>query len=377
MKIVDVASRLYHIPPTVSWEDATHRVASLEHIITSVTTDAGIVGTGFAYTTGIGGSAILALIDDYCGKMLVGQDPRHVERLWSFLYGQLHRSGTGGINTLALGAIDIALWDIAAKSYNVPLHRLLGARRESIPTYGSGIDLFLDCDALLGQVDGFLSQGHDAVKIKIGRNDAEEDLERVAAVKKLIGPTRRLFVDANQRWNVADCMSRLQKLAPFDLGWIEEPLHAEDVRGHADLRRLVSQPIAIGESLYTRHQFADYLHANAVDFVQADVCRVGGISEWLKIANLSASFHRTMAPHYMSEVSVSVMCAIDNACILECVHGGSFSEMGVLQTELRLENGVALPFETPGHGVEFDDEKLKPFAVDPAQLRTRNMQSAK
>ncbi|RWA77943.1 MAG: mandelate racemase/muconate lactonizing enzyme family protein [Mesorhizobium sp.] len=377
MKIVDVASRLYHIPPTVSWEDATHRVASLEFIITSVTTDAGLVGTGFAYTTGIGGSAILALIDDYCGKMLVGQDPRHVERLWSFLYGQLHRSGTGGINTLALGAIDIALWDIAAMSYNVPLHRLLGARRENIPTYGSGIDLFLDCDALLSQVDGFLSQGHNAVKIKIGRNDAEEDLERVAAVKKLIGPTRRLFVDANQRWNVADCMSRLQKLAPFDLGWIEEPLHAEDVRGHADLRRLVSQPIAIGESLYTRHQFADYLQANAVDFVQADVCRVGGISEWLKIANLSASFHRTMAPHYMAELSVSVMCAIDNAYILECVHGGSFSEMGVLQTELRLENGVALPVETPGHGVEFDDEKLKPFALDPAELRTLNMQSAK
>ncbi|WP_292440463.1 hypothetical protein [Mesorhizobium sp.] len=126
MKIVDVASRPYHIPPTVSWEDATHRAANLEFIITRVTTDAGIVGEGFAYTTGIGGSAFLALIDDYCRMMLLGQDPRQIERLWSFLYGQLHRSGTGGINTLALGAIDVALWDIAAKCYEVPLFRLLG-----------------------------------------------------------------------------------------------------------------------------------------------------------------------------------------------------------------------------------------------------------
>ncbi|RWB95801.1 MAG: mandelate racemase/muconate lactonizing enzyme family protein [Mesorhizobium sp.] len=377
MKIIDVASRLYHIPPTVSWEDATHRVASLEFIITRVTTDAGIVGEGFAYTTGIGGSAILALIDDYCQTMLVGQDPRQIERLWSFLYGQLHRSGTGGINSLALGAIDIALWDITAKWYNVPLHRVLGARRDSVATYGSGIDLFLDSDALLSQVDGFLAQGHKAVKVKIGRENPEEDIDRITAVKKLIGSRRRLFVDANQRWNVADCMCRLQKLAPFELGWIEEPLHAEDIRGHADLRQFVSLPVAVGESLYTRHQFADYLQANAVDVVQADVCRVGGISEWLKIANLSASFHRTMAPHYMSELSVALMCAIDNAEILECVHGGSFSEMGVLQTELRLENGVAFPFETPGHGVRFDDEKLERFAVDPASLRTRNMQSAK
>ncbi|WP_292215222.1 mandelate racemase/muconate lactonizing enzyme family protein [Mesorhizobium sp.] len=377
MKIIDVASRLYHIPPTVSWEDATHRVANLEFIITRVTTDAGIVGEGFAYTTGIGGSAILALIDDYCRTMLVGQDPRQIERLWSFLYGQLHRGGTGGINTLALGAIDIALWDIAAKWYDVPLFRLLGARRDNIPTYGSGIDLFLDSDALLNQVDGLLAAGHKAVKIKIGRDNAEEDLDRIVAVKKLIGPTRRLFVDANQRWNVSDCMIRLQKLAAFDLGWIEEPLHAEDICGHADLRGFVALPIAVGESLYTRHQFADYLQANAVDVVQADVCRVGGISEWLKIANLSASFHRPMAPHYMSELSVAVMCAIDNADILECVHGGSFSEMGVLQTALRLENGVAFPFEAPGHGVVFDHEKLEPFAVDPAVLRTRNLQSAK
>ncbi|MCA9177078.1 MAG: mandelate racemase/muconate lactonizing enzyme family protein [Planctomycetales bacterium] len=377
MKIAAVASQLYQIPPTVSWEDATHRVANLEFIVTRITTDSGIVGVGFAYTTGIGGSAILALIDDYCGAMLIGRDPRQIERLWSFLHGQLHRSGTGGINTLALSAIDIALWDITAKSLGTPLHQLLGARRDSIPTYGSGIDLFLSKDELVAEVEGWLAEGHNAVKVKIGRDTAEDDLDRLLAVRKLIGPRRRLFVDANQRWSVPECMTRLQALSVVDIGWIEEPLHAEDIRGHADLRNLTRLPIALGESLYTRHQFADYLQANAVDFVQADVCRVGGISEWMKIANLAAAFHRPMAPHYLSEISVSVMCAIDNADILECVRGGSFTEMGALKSPLRMENGHAFPFDAPGHGVDFDDDRLAPYLIDPLTLRDRNLASAK
>jgi L-alanine-DL-glutamate epimerase-like enolase superfamily enzyme len=293
MRIADVSSKLYHIPPTVTWEDATHRVAYLEFVVTRITTDTGIVGEGFSYTTGIGASSIIALLDDYCRGMLLGEDPRQLERLNGLLYAQLHRSGTGGINTLALGALDIALWDIVGQWQQTPLHQLLGARRDTIPTYGSGIDLYLEREQLLEQVEGWLAEGHRAVKIKIGRPDADDDVERTLAVRKLIGPERKLYVDANQRWTVPECMMRLQRLVPAQLDWIEEPLHAEDIVGHADLRRILNTPIAVGESLYTRHQFADYLRAGAVDFVQADVARVGGITEWMKIAHLSSAFHRT------------------------------------------------------------------------------------
>ncbi|RWC10818.1 MAG: hypothetical protein E5V33_14340 [Mesorhizobium sp.] len=154
---------------------------------------------------------------------------------------------------------------------------------------------------------------------------------------------------------------------------------ASPCRGYSRARRPApfSLPIAIGESLYTRHQFAEYLQANAVDVVQADVCRVGGISEWLKIANLSASFHRTMAPHYMSELSIAVMCAIDNADILECVHGGSFSEMVCFRQNFASRTEWPSHLRHPDMGWWFNDEKLEPFAVDPAELRTWNMQSAK
>jgi L-alanine-DL-glutamate epimerase-like enolase superfamily enzyme len=377
MRIADVSSKLYHIPPTVTWEDATHRVAYLEFVVTRITTDTGIVGEGFSYTTGIGASSIIALLDDYCRGMLLGEDPRQLERLNGLLYAQLHRSGTGGINTLALGALDIALWDIVGQWQQTPLHQLLGARRDTIPTYGSGIDLYLEREQLLEQVEGWLAEGHRAVKIKIGRPDADDDVERTLAVRKLIGPERKLYVDANQRWTVPECMMRLQRLVPAQLDWIEEPLHAEDIVGHADLRRILNTPIAVGESLYTRHQFADYLRAGAVDFVQADVARVGGITEWMKIAHLSSAFHRPMAPHYLSEISVGLMCAIDNGAVLECVRGGSFSEMGVLHEPLRIENGIAYPFTSPGHGIRFNHDALAPFEVTQAQLRERSLKSAK
>lgn len=377
MRIADITSRLYHIPPTVSWEDATHKVGHLEFIVTRVTTDTGLVGEGFTYTTGIGASAVLSLLEDYCTGMLIGENPLETERLWNLLYAQLHRSGTGGINTLALGSIDIALWDIFGKAQSMPLHRLLGARRDSVPTYGSGIDLFLDKSDLLEECDLWLTEGHRAVKIKIGRPDADGDFDRVMAVRSLIGPNRKLFVDANQRWSVPECMVRLQQLAPANLDWIEEPLHAENIAGHADLRRILNRPIAVGESLYTRHQFADYQRLGAMDFVQADVCRVGGITEWLKIAHLAAAYHLPMAPHYLSELSVGLMCAIDNGSILECVRGGSFSEMGVLNDNLRLQDGVALPFDTPGHGISFNDAALAQYEVTPAQLRARSLKSAK
>jgi L-alanine-DL-glutamate epimerase-like enolase superfamily enzyme len=377
LTIADVSSKLYHLPPTVRWEDATHKVSMLEYVITTVTLENGLTGTGFAYTTGIGASAILSLIDDYCAAMLVGRPAEGVERNWAFLYRQLHRCGTGGINSLALGAIDIALWDLEAKRLGQPLHRLLGGVRDSVPAYGSGIDLFLELDELLEEVEEFLAEGFDTVKIKIGKPDPDEDAERVRAVQKLMGSGRRLLVDANQRWTAAEAIGHLAPLRNAGLAWIEEPLHAENVSGHADVRKMTGLPLAVGESLYTRHQFRDYLAADAVDIVQADVCRVGGFSEWLKIAQLASAYHRGMAPHYLAELSLAALCGIDNGIVLECVRGGSFSEMDLLETPLQLRNGVASPYTAPGHGIRFIPERLALFEVAPAKLHERNLESAK
>src|SRR6185295_10692016 len=166
-------------------------------------------------------------------------------------------------------------------------------------------------------------------------------------------PQRRLMVDANQKWTTWEAITRLQLLQAAQLTWIEEPLHAEDIAGHADLRRHLPTPLAIGESLYTKHQFMEFLRAEAVDIVQADVCRVGGITEWISIAHLSATFHRPVAPHYLAEISASVLCGVENGLMLEWVHGGSFTEMGVLHNRIRLKQGYVVPFDEPGHGIKF------------------------
>src|SRR6478752_9662036 len=145
MRIESVQSRLYRIPPTVRWEDSTHHVSALEYVVSEVTTDTDIVGTGISYTTGVGGSAIVALVDDYCAAMLRGESPFAVGQVWSFLEKQLRRNGSGVVH-LALAAVDTALWDIVGKAVGQPLHGLLGTCHERVPVYGSGIDLFLEED---------------------------------------------------------------------------------------------------------------------------------------------------------------------------------------------------------------------------------------
>lgn len=145
-------------------------------------------GRGLTYTLGVGASVVRALIDDYCANVVIGLDARDTEQIWTSLQYHLHRTGSGGINTFALSAINIAVWDLVAKSQGVPLSQALGGARKSIPAYGSGIDLFMSPDQLREHLQAYLDQGYDAVKIKVGRETLREDLERVAVARETIGP---------------------------------------------------------------------------------------------------------------------------------------------------------------------------------------------
>jgi L-alanine-DL-glutamate epimerase-like enolase superfamily enzyme len=376
MRIEHIEATTYRIPPSVPWEDATHVMTGLEFVVTTVTTDNGLKGVGFGYTTGVGGTAIEALINDYFANMLVGKDPQRVEEIWKFMYGQVHRCGTGGINTFAIAAIDIALWDILGKFYNQPLYRLLGGARESIPVYGSGIDYNYTYEQLFQLLDEHIEKGYQTIKIKVGYDRIQDDLERIRRVKEHIG-NRQLLVDINQNWTAHHAIQAASQYDQFLLGWIEEPLPADDIAGHARLRRSMKTPLAIGESLYTKYQFADYLKAGAVDIVQADVGRVGGITEWMKIAHLADAFFCPVAPHFLLELSVSLLCAVPNGMILENVKGGSLAELGVLKNSIIIENGFAKPPQLPGHGIEFDETKLEPYRVDQEKLKNLSLVSSK
>ncbi len=308
--------------------------------------------------------------------MLIGKDPRNIEANWNFLNKQIHRCGTGGINTFALASIDIALWDILGKYHQQPLYQLLGGAREEIPAYGSGIDYSYSYDSLFEMIDEFIEGGYETVKIKVGYDHIEDDIERIRRVKERIG-NRKLLVDINQKWDSHHAIQAASTFDQFLLGWIEEPISADDIEGHSKIKRSIKTPLAIGESLYTKYQFAQYLKADAVDIVQADVGRVGGITEWMKIAHLADSFFRPVAPHYLMEISVSLLCAVPNGLILENVKGGSLTEMGILEVPIKVENGKAKPPQIPGHGIVINKKKIKEYRVSSCSLREINLKSSK
>ena len=364
MKISAIDVRLYRVPPSCVWQDAELTVNILEYVIVRLATDDGIEGYGLSYTTGAGGTAICAMIRDECVPPIVGLEITQTERIWNLLWRKLRRSGPGGINTLAIAAVDIAVWDAIAKARALPLYRVLGGASCSIKAYASGIDLGMSCSELRAHLENYVRQGYTAVKIKIGRSSLREDLERIAVAREVIGRDGLLMLDANQCFSLDEAKRRVAAFQEYEPCWIEEPLVAEDVEGHAHLRRATSIPIAVGESLYSKYQFLNYLRHGAADILQTDVARVGGVTEWMKIAHLAEAWSLRLAPHYLSELSVHLLCSIPNGLILEDVTGGSLAELGISLSKLNCRDGTAYPTEdVPGHGIQFDWDALKRLEV--------------
>jgi len=362
MRIEQIETSTYRVPLKDPWGDQTHRITHIELVVTDITSDNGLVGTGFSYSVGVGAKAIQALLDWYIAPKLHGVEiaPRVN---WHQMWTEAHDAGGGGISTMALAAIDIALWDLTAKQQDRSLVDVLGQFRHSIPVYGSGVNLNLSLSELEEQVRRWVEAGYTAVKIKVGKSDLVEDVERMAAVRGIVGPHRRLMVDANQGWDITTAVRAIKALEQFDPFWVEEPLLSDDVHGHARLRTLIDGSIAIGENVYTKYQFNEYLDHGACDFVQADVIRVGGITPYLDIAALANTWNVPMAPHFMLEITGQLLCCVPNGFILEDVEGGSFRELGILAKDVGVHAGRFTPQVEPGHGIVLDRDVLDRFQV--------------
>lgn len=365
MRISEVETHLYRLPLPVPVAGAAPRILRREFVISTVTTDAGISGTGLAYTYGLGGSAVRELVETDLAPLVVGSDPRDIERIWTRCWREVHSLGSAGMTRLAMAAIDIALWDLLAKRADLPLWRLLGGYRDSVPAYASGILAELDGASLLDQMRGFLERGYRAVKMKVGGVNPEEDVARVCSVRRVIGPGVQLMLDATQQWTAAEALRCASMLKPFDPFWLEEPVLADDRVAHVEVRRATGIPLAIGESLHTRSEFADFIRAGAVDIVQPDIPRVGGFTEWMKIARMAECFNLPVAPHFLIELSVHALCAVPNGLILEDLQGGSLTELGILAEPIRVVNGTLAPPARPGHGIVFDPAALAGYEVTP------------
>lgn len=361
MKIKKVWAELYKVPVHREMHDAIRYFSKMDVVFAHVETDDGVIGSGFTYSIiPYGTREICSLINDGLAPLMVDMDPRNHEEIWGRIWRQVDWVGRGGIAILAVAAVDIAIWDLKAKLANMPLHRLLGGARKRIPVYNTdGGWLNHTLQQLVDETKQIVDAGFRGTKIKVGKDDPAEDAERIAAVREVLGPHRTLMVDANERFTSAEAIRRARMWEPYNLFWFEEPLPAEDILGHAALKAHTNIPIAIGESLFSRFQFRDYVSTGGASILQADACRCGGITEWLKIAHMADCHNMQVSPHFVMELHLPLVAAIPNSLFVEYIP----SLNPVLTKPLELVDGCFTPSEEPGLGIPFDWEKLRGFKV--------------
>ena len=356
MLIRDIRSDHYRIPLPVALSDSTHgTIAAFELITVRLRDEDGAEGVGYTYTVGTGGAAVHALISRDLAPLLTGRDAERIEELWQAMWWALHYGGRGGAQVLAISAVDIALWDLRARRHDAPLWRLLGGFDPRVPCYAGGIDLDFPIDALLRQTDDNIARGFRAIKMKVGRPSLRDDVERVRAMRTHVGDGFPLMVDANMRWSVDDAIRAARALAPMDPVWLEEPTIPDDVRGHARVVREGGLPVAAGENLHTLHEFRQLIEAGGVTFPEPDVTNCGGVTTFLKVAHLAEAFNLPVTSHGAHDVTVHLLAAVPNRSYLEA-HGFGLDRF--IAEPLRIEDGMAVAPDRPGHGVEFDWKAL-------------------
>ncbi|PYG34528.1 mandelate racemase/muconate lactonizing enzyme family protein [Pelagimonas varians] len=349
--ITHIELRMVDLAPKVKRTDAIQSFVSQETPIVTIYDSDGASGTGYSYTIGTGGPSVMALLEHTLAPQLIGRDPSRIDHIWRDLMFSTHATAVGAITSLALAAIDTALWDLHCKKTGLPLWKAAGGNRNRIPLYSTeGGWLHLEQSALVEDALAMQEQGFRGSKIKIGSQHLSQDAARLSAVRAAVGDGYEILTDANQGFTLSEAIRRARVLEDHGIGWFEEPLPADDVAGHVELARRTSVPIAVGESMYSLSQFKDYLQMGAASIVQVDVARIGGITPWLKVAHLAEAFNVMVCPHFLMELHLPLVCAIPNAKWLEYIPQLD----SITASAMQIEDGHGIPSDTPGLGIHWD-----------------------
>jgi len=369
VKIVDVDPFILHVPVTrQDIADSTHQLTHWGAPGVAIRSDTGLSGYGYTGTHAHlpTDRLITSCIQDCYGPLLMGEDACEVQHLWNKLchHPPIQWVGRAGITHLALAAVDVALWDLKAKSSDQPLWRLLGGsgktRLEAYNTDGGWLNW--STETLVSDARRLVEHlGYRGVKIKVGSDDPQRDLRRIEAVRDAIGLNTKLMVDANGRWNLPTATNAARRFSDYEVYWFEEPVWYDDVAGHAALARSINTPIALGEQLYCLDHFRSFVDASAVHFVQPDAVRLGGITEWWQVADLALAHRLPVVAHIgdMMQVHLHLSIAHQACGMLEYI---PWMRPCFLEPATVEEGSFTVP-ESPGAGTTLSSEALEKFGV--------------
>jgi D-galactarolactone cycloisomerase len=334
-------------------------------LLVGVYTDVGITGIGSCSGNG---AIIQVIVEKVFKPLLIGQEPTKIEELWekSYFGAGVKEFGSRGIGVVALSGVDIALWDILGKAKGEPVFKLLGGpARDKVPVYATA--LYPDEPAeVVKKALAFAHNGFRAAKIKVGF-DLAQDIEIVRAVRAVVGNDFTLMTDANQGYTLGVALKAAAAFAECGAAFLEEPLFVEDIAGHVSLKAQGKVAIALGENLHTRFAFENFIARSAVDILQPDVARAGGISEVVQIAalaarhGLSVSFH-TWGDAVALAASLHLAAALKNSSVMEldCTHNPLRTEL--LKEPLKAQNGFMVPPQGAGLGIDLNTQALRKYA---------------
>jgi L-talarate/galactarate dehydratase len=365
MKITTIRTQIVALPndePLAGFSEnpkATNPIVALR-----IGTDDGIEGIGVTFYGGAITSSLKRAVDDL-GALLIGEDPLRIESIIAKLRAAAGGSGPAGMFTLALSAIDIALWDIRGKALGQPLWKLLGGARQRVPTYASGaLRRNLSLDEVVAAAGRLKDRGFREMKTQLalpGETSPAKEVERMRRVREAIGPDIKLMCDINQRWRVEQAIDIGRRVEDAGVGlfWLEDVTTHDDFAGIARVNAALATPICGGELVYGIVPFRHMIEARAVDYVMIDLIRVGGITQWLKVAGMAEAFNLPVVSHVIPEIHAHLVAAVPNGLTVEYMGW----MLQLFEGTAALENSELVLSDRPGLGLSFRDDTINRFAV--------------
>jgi L-alanine-DL-glutamate epimerase-like enolase superfamily enzyme len=328
-------------------------------VFIEMTDDMRRAGTGFTYTFGPGCAPVKSMVDDVIAPLIQGTRLAEWEQTYRELRQRTRRIGRH-VFIPAISAVDIAAWDLRGRSAGLPLYRLLGGTQRAVPIYGSGRSAnALPLAELVAGAESYVAEGYEAIKLRVGVRAPEEDLARLAAVRRAVGDQVGLMVDCNERLNLATALWLCERAADLGVRWIEEPLPAEHLQAYAMLADRSPTPIATGEHLVALEEFEQYAHAHAAALFQPDAALAGGITGCLEICQLARAYGVPVSLHSVPELHVQVATSDPNACYVE--HFPILDT--ILAARLEAAEGRVSAPTRPGHGMVWDHDAIAAHTV--------------